>query len=125
MRRATPLRRIGITASNTAFATIPAQRCTASRCVAAGKQPQRKRLPHGSLFDLVTSAPSVRGGPDPLLGEIEQTGENGHENHDLKTDPLALLELRLGGPHQERSHVRRILINLLWRPVVISHLVVR
>jgi len=60
--------------------------------------------------------------PDLFLGEIEQARQHDQIDHDLEAEPLALVELRLRRPHQERGNILGILLKRRWEAIVIGHL---
>ena len=64
----------------------------------------------------------MRLAPDLLLGEVEQPGEHDQKDHHLEADPLALVEMRLGRPHQEGGDVLAVLLDRLRRAVVVGDL---
>src|SRR5579862_2817091 len=74
--------------------------------------PQRQEIFRGSMD----------GGPHLLLGEVEQPRQHDEEDDDLEADALALHELGLRRPHQERRDVLRVLDQSLRRAVIVGHL---
>src|SRR5262249_42680942 len=89
-------------------------------------QESNKKPPRGGLFQLTSaSQESVRVGPDFLLGEVHQDGEDDQEHEDLKTELLARFHLRFRRPRQEGGDVVGILRNRRRRAVVEGHLAVR
>src|SRR5262249_16752341 len=55
--------------------------------------------------------------PDLLLGEVHEEREDDQEDHHLETDALALFQMRLRGPHQERGDIPGVLRDGLRRAV--------
>src|SRR5262249_25560855 len=55
--------------------------------------------------------------PYLLFGEVEEPGNHDQENEHLHADALPGLEVRLGGPHQERRDVLGILLDRHGRAV--------
>src|SRR6266699_3198423 len=62
--------------------------------------------------------------PDLLLGEVEQSRQHDQIDHHLQADPLALVEARLGRPHQEGGDVLAILLDRLRRSVLVGDLTI-
>src|SRR6476646_1456574 len=62
--------------------------------------------------------------PHLLLGEIEKRGEHDQEYEHLHAGTLPGLEVRLGGPHQERRDVLGVLLDGHGRTVGIFDAVV-
>src|SRR5438045_1155439 len=62
--------------------------------------------------------------PDLLLGEVEQSRQHDKIDHHLQADPLALVEARLGRPHQEGGDVLAVLLDRLRRSVLVGDLTI-
>src|ERR1700749_4463017 len=60
-------------------------------------------------FTLISRPGSVRVGPDLLLREVHQEGEDDQHDENLEAELLARFHLRLRRPHQEGGDVVRIL----------------
>src|SRR3546814_2023487 len=61
-------------------------------------------------------------GVDRLLRQVEKACEDHQEDHDHEARALALLQMRLGSPHQECGDVLGILVERLRRAVVIGQI---
>src|SRR5216684_5276677 len=55
--------------------------------------------------------------PNPLLGEIQEAGQDDEENNHLEADPPARLQRGLRRPHQEGRYVLGVLVDRLRRAV--------
>src|SRR4051812_7620070 len=97
--------------------------CFASLAMTARGQ-CNKKAPEGAFRFNGRWPRSVCVGPDLLLGEVKQSGENDQEDHHLQAELLARFEMRLRCPHQERRDVLGIVLDLLRGAVVIGHLIV-
>src|SRR3954449_11058567 len=106
-----------------AQSTLASFRGALARARNDGELSQQKKPPRGGFFILV-SRRSMRVGPDLLLGEVHQTGEDDQEDEDLESEALAGLHVWFGGPHQERGDVLGILRNGRRRAVVIGYLAI-
>ena len=49
--------------------------------------------------------------PDLAVGQEQQPGQQQHERHHAEAEPLALFQLGLGCPGQERDDVLRFLVD--------------
>src|ERR1051325_6224545 len=91
----------------------------AAQCFVAPSQ--KRKAPRGAQRRW-TWCRSMHRRPHLLLRKVQEAGENDQEDHDLEADALTLHEMRFGRPHQERRNIFRILVERLWRAVVIGDL---